>query len=143
MTQDARSTDTTARNRVLAATMRPRWIDAVSGILLGTSIGLTTFRTTPTTVIGVSLGILTLLAIILLERQFSRRRDPKAATRLNGRSMLLYGGAYALVFVIMQIRWFDDYQPWWAITVAVLIAAISYAVTRWLERRTVRYLQEQ
>ena len=120
-----------SRRAAVTVTRRPVWLDSVFaagfGIALGVAVSGGWTR--------IALGMAILVAVsglfaVLVRRFGGRRRGKILDERAVGAHAAKFFPMYLIVFVAGQLRPGDDWQPWYSISVGLVVALAGFVYLR-------------
>ncbi len=125
------------RRRVLAASLRPAWVDAVIAVGFGLSLGVLSAQVLWSWALGAVLLVASIVLSVGLTRSFATRRDEPGSGLADRRSALVFLAMFAAVYLLGMLDGPRGWQPEWMLAYAMALSAVGYAYLRLVERFTV------
>ena len=129
-----------ARGAIIGITGRPAWKDALLSVPTGVACGVAAGRSTMELAAAAVILTLTMAAMIVVEVRSVRRRGRILDERALGAHAARYAVFYLPLSILGLVRAPDDWWPWYAIAVGVLVAGLGFAYLRLDERYQARRL---
>lgn len=125
------------RQRVLAASCRPAWVDALVAVGFGLALGVLSAQVRWSWILGGILLVGALVLAVVLNRRFATRRDEPGSGLADRRSGLVYLAMILGVYLLGMLEFPQGWQPGWMLAYAAVFSVIGYGYLRLVERFTV------